>query len=57
MPKKIMSIADPKLHLEILSLAEVQQIHTATLEVIETVGIRFPSDKVLEILAAHGAAG
>lgn len=55
MTQKIKGISNPKLSLNILTPAEVEQIHTATLEVIETVGVRFPSDKALDILEAHGA--
>jgi len=55
MSQTIKSIANPKLSLNILSEAEVRQIHTATLEVIESVGVRFPSQKALDILEAHGA--
>ncbi len=35
MEKKIKSITNPKLSLNILDANEVQQIHTATLDVIE----------------------
>jgi len=52
MSQTIKSIANPKLSLNILSEAEVRQIHTATLEVIESVGVRFPSQKALDILEA-----
>ncbi len=55
MTQKIKSIADPKISLNILSNADIQQLHDATLEVIETVGVRFPSQKALDILASHGA--
>jgi trimethylamine---corrinoid protein Co-methyltransferase len=55
MTQKIKSISDPKISLTILSNEDIQQIHAATLEVIETVGIRFPSQKALEILESHGA--
>jgi trimethylamine--corrinoid protein Co-methyltransferase len=55
MSQTIKSIANPKLSLDILSEAEVHQIHTATLEVIESVGVKFPSTKALDILEAHGA--
>ncbi len=41
--------------LEVLSPAAVQRIHEATLQVIETVGVRFPSEQALDIWAAHGA--
>ncbi len=55
MEKTIKSISQPKLSLNILTDAEVRQIHTATLEVIESVGIKFPSSRALDILEAHGA--
>jgi len=55
MPQTIKSIHNPKVRLNILSEAEVRQIHTATLDVMESVGVRFPSHKALDILEAHGA--
>jgi trimethylamine---corrinoid protein Co-methyltransferase len=55
MTQKIKGISNPKLSLNILTQDEVKQIHQATLEVIETVGVRFPSQKALDILEAHGA--
>ncbi len=55
MAGQIKSITNPRLSLNILSPADIQQIHTATLEVIETVGVRFPSTKALDIWQAHGA--
>ena len=55
MPKKIKSISNPKLHLEILAPQEVKKIHDATLWIIEKVGVRFPSKRALDIWAAHGA--
>jgi len=55
MTKNIKSITNPKLKLEILTPAEVQRIHDATLWIIEKVGVRFPSQRALEIWAAHGA--
>jgi trimethylamine--corrinoid protein Co-methyltransferase len=51
----IKSITNPKLSLSILSAEEVQRLHDATLEIIESVGVRFPSKRALEIWAAHGA--
>jgi trimethylamine--corrinoid protein Co-methyltransferase len=56
MSKTINSITNPKLRLEILTPAEVRRIHTATLNIIENVGVRFPSRRALDIWAAHGAA-
>ncbi len=43
------------LRLSVLSEADVRRIHDATLEIIETIGIRFPSPAALDIWAAHGA--
>ena len=55
MSKAIKAITNPKLRLEILTPAEVRRIHDATLNIIENVGVRFPSKRALEIWAAHGA--
>ncbi len=55
MTKKIKSITNPKLKLEILTSQEVQKIHDATLHIIENIGIRFPSKRALEIWEANGA--
>jgi trimethylamine--corrinoid protein Co-methyltransferase len=33
----------------------LDQLQAATLEILETVGVRFPSEQALEILAGHGA--
>jgi trimethylamine--corrinoid protein Co-methyltransferase len=55
MTNPIKSITNPKLKLEILTPEEVQRIHTATLDIIENVGVRFPSQKALKIWEAHGA--
>src|SRR5512141_437231 len=55
MAKNIKSISNPKLSLNILTGEEVQKIHEATLHIIETVGVRFPSKRALEIWAANGA--
>ena len=45
--------ARPKL--QVLSPAAIRRIHTATLDVIERVGVRFPSARAQAIWAAHGA--
>ncbi len=55
MAGRIASITNPRLRLDILSPEEVRRIHTATLDVIETVGVRFPSEKALDLWEAHGA--
>jgi trimethylamine---corrinoid protein Co-methyltransferase len=51
----IAAIERQSLRLNILDDEQVQRIHAATLEVIESVGVRFPSEKALDILAEHGA--
>lgn len=56
MSGKIKSITNPKLSLEILSPEEIQRIHTATLDVIENTGVRFPSKRALDIWEDHGAS-
>ncbi len=55
MSPKIKGISSPKLSLNILMPQEVEQIHRATLDIIETAGVRFPSEKALDILEEHGA--
>ena len=55
MAGQIDAIVNPRLSLNILSEADVHKIHTVTLDVIESVGVRFPSKKALEILEANGA--
>ncbi len=47
--------ADNRPRLEVLSPAAVRRIHEATLEIIETVGVRFPSERLLDLWAKHGA--
>jgi len=42
-------------HLQLLTPAAIRRIHDATLEVIETVGVRFPSGRALDLWEAHGA--
>ncbi len=56
MGKAIHAISNPRLRLDILSDEDVRRIHAATLRVIETVGVRFPSQRAQDIWAAHGAA-
>ncbi len=55
MAGQIASITNPRLHLDILTPEDVRKLHNATLEVIETVGVRFPSKRALDIWADHGA--
>jgi len=44
-----------RVKLELLSPDDVRQIHEATLDVIENVGVKFHSQKALDILEANGA--
>ena len=53
--KNIKTISNPKLKLEVLTKEEVIKIHEATLQIIEKVGVRFPSKRALEIWVANGA--
>jgi trimethylamine--corrinoid protein Co-methyltransferase len=51
----IRSIANPAIRLNILADEDVGRIHAATLDLIDSVGVRFPSERALDILEAHGA--
>ncbi|MBK6794287.1 MAG: trimethylamine methyltransferase family protein [Anaerolineales bacterium] len=53
--KKIKTISDPKLNFEVLTHDEVLKIHETTLNIIENVGVRFPSKRALDIWEAVGA--
>src|SRR4030067_2893309 len=55
MAGKIQSVTNPGLKLQLLSPQDIEKIHQATLDVIESVGVRFPSPKALDIWASHGA--
>ncbi len=55
MTGKIKSITNPRLNINILSQDDVKSIHRATLDIIESVGVKFPSSKALDIWASHGA--
>lgn len=55
MSGQISAIANSRLSLNILSPEDVRKIHTATLDIIENTGVRFPSHTALDILEAHGA--
>ncbi len=48
-------IVDPRVTVGVLSPADIRRIHTATLDVIESVGVRFPSERALDTWEAHGA--
>lgn len=45
----------PSYHLRILSDEQLEQLKSATLEILEEVGIHCPSEKALDIYAEHGA--
>jgi len=44
-----------KITLDVLSVDEIESIQSATLHLLEDVGIRFPSERALQIFAKHGA--
>ncbi len=44
-----------KNHLEVLNADELGAIQSATLDLLENVGVRFPSNRTLDIFAEHGA--
>lgn len=45
----------PRLRLNVLTTEQVAEIRTATLQVLETIGVHFPSERALDIFADHGA--
>lgn len=45
----------PRIKMEMLTSDELQQIKGATLQILQEVGVHFPSDRALGIFAAHGA--
>lgn len=44
----------PRLGWDVLSPTQLEQIHEATLDVLETVGVRFPSERALDVLEKNG---
>jgi trimethylamine--corrinoid protein Co-methyltransferase len=44
----------PQIQLEFLTPGQLDQMQQATLEILENVGVRFPSEKALAIFAEHG---
>jgi trimethylamine--corrinoid protein Co-methyltransferase len=44
-----------RLHLEVLNPAELTELKSATLDILENIGVRFPSRRALQIFADHGA--
>jgi len=55
MTENIKAITNPNISLNILSEKDIRSIHNATLDVIENVGVRFPSVAALNIWDANGA--
>ncbi len=53
--RPLATLVDPAIRLEVLDPAALDRIHAATLELIETVGVRFPSTRAQAIWSAHGA--
>jgi len=45
----------PKFHLEVLNADELAAIQSATLHILEHVGVCFPSERALRVFAQHGA--
>jgi trimethylamine---corrinoid protein Co-methyltransferase len=45
-----------RVKLELLSQDDVRQIHEATLDIIENVGVKFHSQNALDVLEANGAS-
>jgi trimethylamine--corrinoid protein Co-methyltransferase len=45
----------PRFRVDVLNTDQVAEIRSATLHILETVGVHFPSDRALRIFAKHGA--
>ncbi|MFW6135342.1 MAG: trimethylamine methyltransferase family protein [Chloroflexota bacterium] len=45
----------PTLHLDVLTNTQLAAIRSATLDVLENVGVSFPSERALDVFADHGA--
>jgi trimethylamine--corrinoid protein Co-methyltransferase len=55
MSAKIKSITNPRLSLRVLRAEDIRRIHETTLEIIETIGVKFPFPRALDVWEAHGA--
>lgn len=55
MSTPIQTIENPRFRIDVLTKSDIEKIHAATLEVIETIGVKFPLPRALDILEAHGA--
>jgi len=54
-PQRILPLDTTQLRLQVLGPEAVRRVHQASLELIEQVGVRFPSARALEILHGYGA--
>jgi trimethylamine--corrinoid protein Co-methyltransferase len=45
----------PNLRVDVLSADQVSEIRAATLHILDTVGVHFPSEQALNVFAEHGA--
>jgi len=45
----------PRVRMDVLTKEDIKKIHEASLEIMEEVGVRFPSEKALDILEGAGA--
>jgi trimethylamine--corrinoid protein Co-methyltransferase len=45
----------PKLHLDVLTTEQLESIKSATLDILENVGVHFPSERALHVFSEHGA--
>jgi trimethylamine--corrinoid protein Co-methyltransferase len=54
--RRLESISNPRLRLEVLTDRDVERIHAATLDLIASTGVRFPLPRALDIWEAHGAS-
>jgi trimethylamine--corrinoid protein Co-methyltransferase len=51
----VVGLTDRRLSLNVLDEAAIKRIHETTLQVLEEVGVRFPSPKALDLFEANGA--
>jgi trimethylamine--corrinoid protein Co-methyltransferase len=45
----------PQFHLDVLDSGQLDELKSATLHIMATVGVRFPSERALRVFAEHGA--
>src|SRR5574341_258708 len=55
MPGKIKSISNPSFTTKVRTQEQIERIHEPTLDIIENVGVRFPSEKGLRLWDVAGA--